>query len=35
VKTFGNQFVTLPGWIPGGLIGVKMVGVFPGNAELQ
>ena len=31
----GNQFVTLPGWIPGGLIGVKMVGVFPGNAELQ
>lgn len=30
----GNQFVTLPGWIPGGLIGVKMVGVFPGNAGL-
>ena len=27
----GNQFVTLPGWLPGGLIAVKMVGVFPGN----
>lgn len=27
----GNLFVTLPGWLPGGLIAVKMVGVFPGN----
>ncbi|MFZ1662523.1 MAG: ornithine cyclodeaminase [Paracoccaceae bacterium] len=27
----GNQFVTLPGWLPGGLIAVKMVGVFPSN----
>ena len=24
-----NVFVTLPGWLPGGLIVVKMVGVFP------
>ncbi len=30
----GNQFVTLPGWLPGGLIAVKMVGVFPGNLAL-
>jgi len=29
-----NQFVTLPGWLPGGLIAVKMVGVFPGNLDL-
>lgn len=29
------QFVTLPGWAPGGPIVVKMVGVFPQNAELQ
>ena len=27
----GNQFVTLPGWLSGQLIVVKMVGVFPGN----
>lgn len=26
-----SQFITLPGWLPGGLIAVKMVGVFPGN----
>lgn len=31
----GNQFVTLPGWLPGGLIAVKMVGVFPGNLVLR
>lgn len=31
----GNQFVTLPGWLPGGLIAVKMVGVFPGNLALD
>lgn len=30
-----NQFVTLPGWLPGGLIAVKMVGVFPGNLDLD
>lgn len=30
----GNQFITLPGWLPGGEIAVKMVGVFPGNAAL-
>lgn len=30
----GNQFITLPGWIPGGLIAVKMVGVFPANRDL-
>lgn len=29
------QFVTLPGWAPGGPIVVKMVGVFPHNASLQ
>lgn len=29
----GNQFVTLPGWLPGGLIAIKMVGVFPGNLK--
>lgn len=29
------QFVTLPGWTPGGPIVVKMVGVFPQNATLQ
>ncbi|MCJ8056885.1 ornithine cyclodeaminase [Shinella curvata] len=28
------QFVTLPGWAPGGPIVVKMVGVFPQNASL-
>lgn len=31
----GAQFVTLPGWAPGGPIVVKMVGVFPQNADLQ
>lgn len=30
----GGQFVTLPGWAPGGPVVVKMVGVFPGNAGL-
>jgi ornithine cyclodeaminase/alanine dehydrogenase-like protein (mu-crystallin family) len=30
-----GQFVTLPGWAPGGAIVVKMVGVFTGNANLQ
>ena len=30
-----GQFVTLPGWAPGGPIVVKMVGVFPQNASLQ
>ena len=30
----GNQFVTLPGWLPGGPVVVKMVGVFPGNERL-
>jgi ornithine cyclodeaminase len=34
-KGSGNLFVTLPGWIPGGLIGVKMVGVFSGNVNLD
>ncbi|MBP0583089.1 ornithine cyclodeaminase [Labrys sp. LIt4] len=29
------QFVTLPGWAPGGPIVVKMVGVFAKNAALQ
>ncbi len=29
-----GQFVTLPGWAPGGPIVVKMVGVFPQNASL-
>ncbi|OLP54757.1 ornithine cyclodeaminase [Rhizobium rhizosphaerae] len=29
------QFVTLPGWAPGGPIVVKMVGVFPQNAALE
>ncbi|MFT4158557.1 ornithine cyclodeaminase [Shinella sp.] len=29
------QFVTLPGWAPGGPVVVKMVGVFPQNAALQ
>jgi ornithine cyclodeaminase len=28
------QFVTLPGWAPGGPVVVKMVGVFPQNASL-
>lgn len=28
------QFVTLPGWAPGGPVVVKMVGVFPQNARL-
>jgi ornithine cyclodeaminase len=31
----GNMFVTLPGWLGGQLIVVKMVGVFPGNRELD
>ncbi len=31
----GGQFVTLPGWAPGGPVVVKMVGVFPGNAALD
>lgn len=31
----GNQFITLPGWLPGGQIGVKMVGVFPNNEKLS
>jgi ornithine cyclodeaminase/alanine dehydrogenase-like protein (mu-crystallin family) len=31
----GNQFITLPGWVPGGPIAVKMVGVFPGNEQLS
>lgn len=29
----GNMFVTLPGWLGGRLIVVKMVGVFPGNRD--
>lgn len=29
----GNQFISLPAWIPGGNIAVKMVGVFPGNVH--
>jgi ornithine cyclodeaminase/alanine dehydrogenase-like protein (mu-crystallin family) len=29
------QFITLPGWAPGGPVVVKMVGVFPQNATLQ
>jgi ornithine cyclodeaminase len=29
-----GQFVTLPGWAPGGPIVVKMIGVFPQNASL-
>lgn len=29
-----GQFITLPGWAPGGAIVVKMVGVFPSNANL-
>lgn len=29
------QFVTLPGWAPGGPVVVKMVGVFPQNATLE
>ncbi|GGA67640.1 ornithine cyclodeaminase [Nitratireductor aestuarii] len=29
-----NQFITLPGWVAGGPIAVKMVGVFPGNEKL-
>lgn len=29
------QFVTLPGWAPGGPVVVKMVGVFPQNASLE
>jgi len=31
----GNQFITLPGWLPGGPVAVKMVGVFPGNEKLS
>ncbi len=31
----GNMFVTLPGWLGGQLIVVKMVGVFPGNRDLD
>ena len=31
----GNQFVTLPGWVPEGPLAVKMVGVFPGNEKLS
>lgn len=31
----GNQFITLPGWVPGGPIAVKMVGVFPSNETLS
>jgi ornithine cyclodeaminase/alanine dehydrogenase-like protein (mu-crystallin family) len=31
----GNQFITLPGWVPGGPVAVKMVGVFPGNEKLS
>ncbi|MGQ2905970.1 MAG: ornithine cyclodeaminase [Neoaquamicrobium sediminum] len=31
----GNQFITLPGWAPGGPVAVKMVGVFPGNEKLS
>ncbi|WP_421926731.1 ornithine cyclodeaminase [Neoaquamicrobium sediminum] len=30
-----NQFITLPGWVPGGPVAVKMVGVFPGNEKLS
>lgn len=30
-----GQFITLPGWAPGGAIVVKMVGVFPGNIKLD
>jgi len=30
----GSQFITLPGWLPGGAVAVKMVGVFPGNERL-
>ncbi|OCC05368.1 ornithine cyclodeaminase [Labrys sp. WJW] len=30
-----NKFVTLVGWQAGELIAVKMVGVFPGNLQLQ
>lgn len=30
-----DQFITLPGWVPGGPIAVKMVGVFPGNERLS
>jgi len=29
----GNMFVTLPGWLGGRLIVVKMVGVFPANRD--
>lgn len=31
----GGQFITLPGWVPGGPIAVKMVGVFAGNERLS
>ena len=31
----GNQFITLPGWVPAGPIAVKMVGVFPDNEKLS
>lgn len=31
----GNQFITLPGWVPGGPVAVKMVGVFPSNERLS
>lgn len=30
----GNQFISLPGWLPGGPIAVKLVGVFPENERL-
>jgi len=30
----GNQFITLPGWLAGGPVAVKMVGVFPANEKL-
>lgn len=30
-----GQFVTLPGWAPGGPVVVKMVGIFPDNATLD
>ncbi|RKF16761.1 ornithine cyclodeaminase [Roseovarius spongiae] len=29
----GNRFVTLPGWMEGGMVVVKMVGVFPANRD--
>lgn len=30
----GNQFISLPAWLPGGPIAVKLVGVFTGNEHL-